>query len=92
MALAPSGSVLLVTRWNTTRALVCKRVRHQSCAHPAVGETRKRSVPCRVHSLSKELWFVGNSLPTSNPHLTRGAVESPSKRSVQGKAAASNHI
>ena len=39
------------------------------------GESRKRSVPLRVHSHSKELWFRGPPvvrLPTSNPFLTHG--------------------
>src|SRR5438046_2488297 len=50
------------------------------------GETRKRSVPVRVHSHSKELWFrrfpVARS-PTSNPFLTHGTVESPAKFSLR---------
>ena len=33
---------------------------HQLCAHPATGGTRKLSVPGRVHSDAKELWFPGS--------------------------------
>src|SRR5919206_2367112 len=50
------------------------------------GESRKRSVPLRVHSHSKELWFRRPPvarLPTSNPFLTHGTVESPAKLSLQ---------
>jgi len=43
-------------------------------------EFRKRSVPVRVHSVAKELWFTGLSRsPASNLPLTHGTVESPSK-------------
>ena len=43
--------------------------------------TRKRSVPVRVHSVSKSSGFADASSkpPASNPLLTHGTVESPAK-------------
>jgi hypothetical protein len=43
--------------------------------------TRKRSVPVRVHSVYKSFGFVVSchQVPTSNPFLTHGTVESPAK-------------
>jgi hypothetical protein len=45
--------------------------------------TRKRSVPVRVHSVYKSFGFVVAcyQVPTSNPFLTHGTVESPAKLS-----------
>src|SRR5438876_5110779 len=44
--------------------------------------TRKRSVPVRVHSVSKSSGFTDASCPApaSNPLLTHGTVQSPAKR------------
>jgi len=49
--------------------------------HPIpIPGSRKRSVPVRVHSVSKELWFAAASRPSaSNLPLTHGTVESPAK-------------
>jgi hypothetical protein len=69
---------------------------HRPCAHPATGGTRKRSVPGRVHSVSKSCG--SRSAPArwgANPFLTHGTVESPAKLSLRhciesARAAASN--
>src|SRR5206468_7771160 len=52
-----------------------------SLRHPTrYHESRKRSVPVRVHSVSKELWFAPTSASgASNLPLTHETVESPSK-------------
>jgi len=44
-------------------------------------ESRKRSVPVRVHSVSKSFGFVGSrhQAPAANPFVTHGTVESPAK-------------
>ena len=54
---------------------------HLSPARPTRGcESRKRSVPLRVHSVFKRSGFVSPlSALTSNPFLTHGSVESPAK-------------
>src|SRR5271166_4923769 len=40
---------------------------HPLCAHPATGGSRKRSVPVRVHSVSKELWFAKTCCQAPGP-------------------------
>jgi hypothetical protein len=66
----------------TKRARLDKRVGpHPRGAHPALGGTRKLSVPGRVHSVAESFGFrKAAALPCqSNPFLTRGTVESPAK-------------
>ncbi len=48
-------------------------------------ESRKRSVPVRVHSVRQSSGFAGSGCPApaANPLLTRGTVESPAKLSLQ---------
>ena len=69
---------------------------HRPCAHPATGGTRKRSVPGRVHSVSKSCGSrCAAARCGANPLLTHGTVESPAKLSLRhylesARAAASN--
>src|SRR5439155_15429336 len=59
----------------------CMTCFHLPLRPTRLGESRKRSVPLRVHSHSKSF---GSSSPVarltaSNPFLTHGTVESPAK-------------
>jgi hypothetical protein len=66
--------------YNDAGCLWQARAGTHSCAHPAIGGTRKLSVPGRVHSVPKSCGFSETrALPESNPFVTRGTVESPAK-------------
>jgi hypothetical protein len=45
-------------------------------------ESRKLSVPVRVHSITKEIWFISArcQVAAPNPFLTHVTVESSAKR------------
>jgi hypothetical protein len=79
----PSGSVVLVTSLLLLRPLVGKSQSHWSRAQSRLTPgSRKPSVPGRVHSVPESCGSQAalGALPGSNPLLTHGTVESPTKR------------